>query len=78
MNKINLYKEFFIEKERTVFDNGNLKATLFKYSTGIEAVKVQNKRGYFILLPFICQISCLLILRIASLNVLARPCKWYG
>lgn len=55
MNKINLYKEFFIEKERTVFSDGNLKATLFKYSTGIEAVKLSNSKGYVTLLPFVGQ-----------------------
>ena len=46
MNRINLYKEFFIEKERTVFSGDSLKATLFKYSTGIEAVKLSNDKGY--------------------------------
>ena len=55
MNKINLYKEFFIEKERIIFDNGALKATLFKYSTGIEAVKLLNDKGYVTLLPFMGQ-----------------------
>ncbi len=55
MNKINLYKEFFIEKERVVFEGGSLKATLFKYSTGIEAVKLSNCCGYVTLLPFVGQ-----------------------
>ena len=55
MNKINLYKEFFIEKERVVFEGGSLKATIFKYSTGIEAVKLSNGCGYVTLLPFVGQ-----------------------
>lgn len=55
MNRINLYKEFFVEKERTVFSGGSLKATLFKYSTGIEAVKLSNDKGYVTLLPFVGQ-----------------------
>ena len=55
MNRINLYKEFFVEKERTVFESEGLKATLFKYSTGIEAVKLSNDKGYVTLLPFVGQ-----------------------
>ncbi|MBQ4517297.1 MAG: DUF4432 family protein [Clostridia bacterium] len=55
MNRINLYKDFFVEKERTVFSGGNLTATLFKYSTGIEAVKLSNDKGYVTLLPFVGQ-----------------------
>ncbi|MBE7041422.1 MAG: DUF4432 family protein [Ruminococcaceae bacterium] len=55
MNRINLYKEFFVEKERTVFSGGSLKATLFKYANGIEAVKLSNDKGYVTLLPFVGQ-----------------------
>ena len=50
--KINLKKEFFGDREFELLTYGDMKVTAFKYSTGIEAVKVQNKRGYFILLPF--------------------------
>lgn len=55
MNRINLYKDFFAEKERTVFSGGELKATLFKYSTGIEGVTLSNAKGYVTLLPFVGQ-----------------------
>lgn len=55
MNRINLYKDFFVEKERTVFSGGKLKAVLFKYSTGIEAVRISNGKGYVTLLPFVGQ-----------------------
>ena len=55
MNKINLYKEFFTEKEKTIFENGSLKVSLFKYTTGIEAVKLSNGKGYVTLLPFVGQ-----------------------
>ena len=55
MNRINLYKEFFVEKEKTLFDGGNLKAIIFKYSTGIEAVKLSNEKGYVTLLPIVGQ-----------------------
>ncbi len=55
INKVNLFNEFFSEKEKTLADLGGLKAVLFKYSTGIEAVKLINKHGYVTLLPFIGQ-----------------------
>ncbi len=55
ISKINLYKEFFVEKEKTVFESGSLKATLFKYSNGIEAVNLSNSKGYVTLLPFVGQ-----------------------
>ena len=50
--RIYLKKEFFSEKEFLLVDNGSMKATAFRYSTGIEAVKVENRKGYFIILPF--------------------------
>jgi len=55
MNKINLFKEFFTENEKTVFESGELKISLFRYSTGIEAVKLANSKGYVTLLPFVGQ-----------------------
>ena len=55
VNKINLYKEFFAENEKTLITAGELKVTLFRYSTGIEAVKLSNKKGYVTLLPFVGQ-----------------------
>lgn len=50
--RITLQKEFFKEKEYELLSNGSMKVTAFCYSTGVEALKVENKRGYFIILPF--------------------------
>lgn len=50
--RINLKREFFCEKEFLLLENRNMKAICFRYSTGVEAVKVENKKGYFIILPF--------------------------
>lgn len=50
--RINLKREFFGEKEFVLVENGSMKATAFRYSTGIEAIKVENSKGYFIILPF--------------------------
>ena len=50
--RINLKKHMFLEKEFVLAENGKMKATAFKYSTGVEALKVENDKGYFIILPF--------------------------
>ena len=50
--KINLKKEFFGEREFVLAEGKDMKATAFKYSTGVCALKVENKNGYFIILPF--------------------------
>ena len=50
--KINLKKSFFTEKEYTLAQHGCFTVTAFKYPTGVEALKVANDRGYFIILPF--------------------------
>ena len=55
MNRINLYKDFFVEKEKVFVAGDELQATLFKYSNGIEAVKLSNSKGYVTLLPFVGQ-----------------------
>ncbi len=50
--RINLQKGFFGEKEQEFGSYGNMKVTAFRYSTGVEALKVENEKGYFIILPF--------------------------
>lgn len=53
--RINLFKEQFTNDERTVLIIGNMTVSIFKYSTGIEAVRVKNSKGYIVLLPFMGQ-----------------------
>ena len=53
--KINLREEFFTEKEFVLAENKSLKATAFRYSTGVAALKIENAKGYFIILPFMGQ-----------------------
>lgn len=50
--RINLKREFFGEREFVLIENKSMKATCFRYSTGVEAVKIENGKGYFIILPF--------------------------
>ncbi len=49
--KINLLQHQFSEAKETIIENATLSATTFKYSTGIEAVTLQNSKGYVTLLP---------------------------
>jgi len=47
-----LEKETFSFKQRPLVDFQTVKAFGFKYESGIRAVKIQNERGSFILLPY--------------------------
>jgi hypothetical protein len=49
---IHLEKSFFSEKERVLCTLGELRCSLFRYSTGVPAVRLENSKGYLILLPF--------------------------
>lgn len=50
--KINLNKNMFTEKEYMLLSHGKLKVFAFKYTSGIEALRIENEKGYFIILPF--------------------------
>lgn len=50
--KLNLKKEFFSDKEFLLAEHQGMTATAFRYSTGVEAIRVENSKGYFIILPF--------------------------
>lgn len=53
--RIPLYKALFARDTKTVFESGALRAEIFTYSTGVEAVRLCNGAGYAILLPFMGQ-----------------------
>jgi hypothetical protein len=50
--KILIKKEFFSSNTKNILNFGSLKAEIFKYSTGVEALKLYNNLGYIIQLPF--------------------------
>ena len=52
MIKIPLYPGSFCCKEREIVKTDAMTVTGFKYSTGVEAVRIANSRGYLIVLPF--------------------------
>ena len=53
--KIVLKKNMFTDARFTLVEAGELKAEIFRYSTGVEAVRVSNRRGGFTVLPFMGQ-----------------------
>ncbi|MCL5070149.1 MAG: DUF4432 family protein [Actinobacteria bacterium] len=50
--QILLNKDFFVYKEQKFIEIDGLKVFLFKYDTGVCAVKLVNENGYAIVLPF--------------------------
>lgn len=50
--KLNLKKEMFSDKEFLLAENGAMKAIAYCYSTGIEALRIENTKGNIVILPF--------------------------
>lgn len=50
--KINLSENMFTDHEKLFLDNGELKAYLFKFPSGVCGVKLMNSVGYIIVLPY--------------------------
>jgi hypothetical protein len=53
---IELRRRFFGEKERKILSLSGLSASLFRYETGIEAIRLSNERGHVVILPYMGQI----------------------
>jgi len=49
---INLQPHFFTEKERALSDHGELKTSIFRYDSGVAAIRVTNSRGFITVLPY--------------------------
>lgn len=49
---IHLQRCQFGEPETLILDHGELKVRTFRYSTGVEAMRVSNRRGEIVLLPY--------------------------
>ncbi|SOD98261.1 aldose 1-epimerase family protein [Caenispirillum bisanense] len=52
---IHFRKSFFGETERPVAEIDGLSASLFRYDSGIEAVRLTNRRGHLVVLPYFGQ-----------------------
>ena len=53
---VSLRRSQFAEKERECVRAGGLSASLFRYDTGIEAIRLSNARGSVVVLPYMGQI----------------------
>ncbi len=49
---INLQPDFFGPKERVLIEHEGLSVSLFRFDSGVEAVRVRNSRGEMTVLPF--------------------------
>ena len=49
---IKLEKHFFTSKEKLILETDQLKASLFKYDSDIEAIRLENEAGYIVVLPY--------------------------
>ena len=47
-----LSPSFFTDREQVLVEHGPLRAVAFRYPSGVPALRLQNERGYLILLPF--------------------------
>jgi hypothetical protein len=50
--RIILRRNFFTDKEKLFLETEDLKVSVFKYETGIEALRIQNDLGHILVLPF--------------------------
>lgn len=50
--KLNLKKEMFTDREFVLAEFGQMRAVAYRYSTGVEALRIENTKGDVILLPF--------------------------
>jgi hypothetical protein len=53
---IDLARGFFGEKERVALRYAGVTASLFRYDTGVEAIRLSNARGHIVILPYMGQI----------------------
>jgi hypothetical protein len=53
--EVALGRGFFGERERVVLRYAGLQAALFRYDTGVEAIRLSNARGHVLVLPYLGQ-----------------------
>ena len=50
--KLSIHKGTFKESAYELLSYGDMRVIAFKYSTGVEALKIENKKGHIVILPF--------------------------
>jgi Domain of unknown function (DUF4432) len=53
--RVSLRREDFGEKDREVVRFDDLSASTFRYGTGVEAIRLSNRRGHVVVLPYMGQ-----------------------
>lgn len=51
-SKIFLDKAWFVEKEKTIVVNGDITVSLFLFESGVHALRIKNRWGEVVMLPF--------------------------
>lgn len=55
MTQLPLWRALFTEQPRTVLQNDDFTVTAFRYASGVEGLRVQNRRGHLVILPWLGQ-----------------------
>jgi len=50
--RVELRENFFTEREHLLADHGGLKVSIFRYETSVAAVRIANRRGEIVVLPY--------------------------
>ncbi|SNB77217.1 protein of unknown function [Arboricoccus pini] len=56
ITSVRLERTFFNEHARVILQTRGLRASIFRYPTGVEAIQIANDRGHLVVLPFMGQI----------------------
>ena len=55
MTRVHLSRALFGERERVFLESDSIQVSLFRYDTGVEAVRIANTLGYVVVLPYLGQ-----------------------
>ncbi|MFZ2610119.1 MAG: DUF4432 domain-containing protein, partial [Raoultella planticola] len=53
--RLPLWRQLFSEQPRTLLANDDFTVTAFRYASGVEGLRVENARGYRVILPWLGQ-----------------------
>ena len=53
--RLPLWRQLFSEQPRTLLANDDFTVTAFRYASGVEGLRVENARGYLVILPWLGQ-----------------------
>lgn len=54
--RIEIRRDIFTDNPKSICTTEGMAATAFRYSSGVEALRIENHRGYIVVLPFMGQI----------------------